>query len=289
MYARDLAKIYYSNGYKPIPADADKKIPRVSGFYDEYDFDKFWHNWLDCDIALVLDGLVCVDFDKHGSSPNGRDYFDKLMKGYPAMFDKSIIEETQSGGIHAYFRHTIELPDKEWHTPIKIDGKIVEIEVKTGRRLAFCYPSKKNNKIAYKLINNSFESFKLKDIKPLPTVFRHYKPAQKIMSTMFNDRNKNSSMTPGQMDKAIDIIVDNIYGHNARHEGDMNKGAYGMTCYMAGLGYSSTDIRRALQRYESNGHRTFRKKEIEDLITYGMRNADKKAIPPWKHLKKVSA
>jgi hypothetical protein len=95
-------------------------------------------------------------------------------------------------------------------------------------------------------------------------------------------------MTPEQRESAIEIIVDEIYGHNARTEGDMNPSACGMSSYMAGLGYGENDIRRALKRYERGGHRQFRNdREIKDIIDFGFRHADHKAIPPWKYLNKV--
>jgi len=279
-YARDLARIYHGNGYKPIPADAKAKVPRVSGFYDHYDFDTFWQNWLDCDVALVLDGLVCCDFDRHGDSPNGGDYFDMLYGDHPEIFQNCIIEQTKSRGIHVYYRWTLDLPDKEWRLPITIDSKNVAIEIKTGRRLAFCYPSEN-----YKLLQGSFEETKLSRLAPLSTVFRYYKPAPKPR-LVFNPIVRKD-MTPEQMERAVDIIVD-IYRPNAAVEQCMHPGALGMACYMAGLGYGAHDITRAVKSYGRHGHREFRnEKEISELVQYGLDHPDRKAIPPWKHLKKV--
>jgi hypothetical protein len=281
MYARDLAAKYYENGYYPIPADVKEKMPRVSGFYDKYTFEGMWNNWLDCDIALVLNKLVCVDFDRHGGSPNGGDYYDMLMNKCPDIFKNSIIERSKSGGIHAYFKWTLDLYNQEWKLPVIMEGKQIIIEIKTGRRLAFCYPSKN-----YKLIQNSFEDMKLKNLGPLPTVFRYYKPAPQRQT--INNKIK-SEMTQDQREKAIDIIVD-IYSRNAGIDGKMHSGAVGMGRYMAGLGYSANDITRAIRSYERCGHRAFRNdKEIDDIVNYSVSHAAGDAIPPWKHLKKVIA
>lgn len=288
-WARDHAAAYFKNGYKPIPADAKAKIPHVSGFYDHYDFDAMWKNWLDCDIALVLDGLVCVDFDRHGASPNGGDYYDMLTLDRPEIFKNSVVETTKSAGVHAYYRWTTDLPGQEWKLPVTIGDTNIVVEVKTGRRLAFCYPSKN-----YTLLHNNFEETKLSQLMPLPTIFRYYKPAPSVNvnvnvkpKTPFGPATRREKdMTPEQREKAVEIII-NIYRRNAGRDGTMHSGAYAMSCYMAGLGYGANDIRRALKSYESHGHRSFRRGELEELCDYGMKNPDRRAIPPWKHLTKL--
>ena len=277
---REIVAEYYKNGYQPIPADVKAKVPRVSGFYDHYNFNRFWENWLETDVALILHQLICVDFDQHGDHPNGVDYYNQLQREHPIMFEDAIIERSKSGGIHVYYRWTPNLSDKEWKLPAQMSETVVPIEIKTGRRLAFCYPS-----TGYKMIQGDFMNIPSNKLPSLPTLFIHYLPPPK--TTFFNQRTERSAMTPDEKEKALSIIVDEIFGHNASIEGKMNTGACGMSAYMAGLGYNDRDIEKALHSYERLGHRAFRRGEIQDIIKWSIRNADRDAIPPYKHLKNL--
>lgn len=281
---REIAGAYANNGYMPIPADCTAKMPKEawSDHYEHYDFTAAWKNYYDCDVALILKNLVCVDFDKHGEGKTGRDYYDMIQKEYPQIFKGCIIEQTQNDGIHAYFKRTVDMPDKEWKFPANVDGETVYIEVKTGKKLAYCYPSKKKGAIAYVLLQGSFEDIPVNKLPALPSIFRYFAPAKPKPIWLTNKM--KTDMTPEQRTAAISVIVD-IYQHNARHDGTMHNGGLGLAGYMAGLGYSDSDISRALRSYEGYGHRAFRPHELDDIISYGMSHPDRDAKPPFKRLK----
>lgn len=283
---RDFARRYAANGYRPIPADAETKMPLRPWKHhcESYSFDEAWRNCADSPgIALILRGLVCTDFDKHGSEPNGMTYFRYLEAEYPSVFKGTIIEATQNDGRHVYYRWTIDLPLKQWLCPVKIGDTTINLEVKTGPHLAFCYPSIKGGKLAYNLLQGSFETVPLRQLSPLPTLYRYYKPAPVKPARTPVVR---QDMTLEQRDAAVDIIVD-IYRHNAGHDGRMHNGGLGMARYMAGLGYGAHEINRALKAYEAHGHRQFKRGELEGLVDDGLAHPDRDAKAPWKWLKEA--
>jgi Bifunctional DNA primase/polymerase, N-terminal len=283
---RDLARRYAANGYRPIPADVEAKVPLIKWkhLYELYNFEAAWRNCADSTgIALILRGLVCVDFDAHGPEPNGLTFYHTIEQEYPGILRGAIIEESQSGGRHVYHRWTIDLPTEQWLTPVRMGDTTINLEVKTGRRLAYCYPSKKAGRLAYNLLQGRFDTDPLRQLSPLPTLYRYYKPAPAKPAC---PRIFRREMTLEQRNAATEIIID-IYRHNANKDGTMHNGGLGMAMYMAGLGYDAREITHALKAYEAYGHRRFRRGELEELVEDGLANPDRDAIAPWKRLGKA--
>lgn len=181
------ALYYYQNGYLPIPANATEKIPLVRWSElnrESYRFHDVWNGQPgDVDTAIILDSVVCVDFDCHGPAPNGRTVYDLLVHDHPAMMGISgcygpglhcVTETTQSGGVHVYYKAPQGL-DREFIAEIFT----VPVEIKTGRRLAYCAPSRKNGMPAYEIKGLGFDTIKAADLSPLPQYFLDHRRKQR--------------------------------------------------------------------------------------------------------------
>jgi hypothetical protein len=277
MIRRAIARSYASAGYLPIPANATKKTPLHKwGFlFDQYDFNDAWRDCADADIALILKNIVCVDFDNHGEEPNGRTYYDILQRDYPQVFRGTVIEETQSRGIHVYYRRTVDTPGEAWLLPVSFGDKTINIEVKTGHRLAYCYPSMKNGELSYKLLQGSFED-PVSQLPPLSTLFRYYPAPKPNPQPTYRVK---TDIADSDRDKAAAAIVD-MYRGNAGVDSKMHRGAVGMARYMAGLNFDRHDIERALKAYGCHGHRRWHKGEIDGIILDAMKNPDRDPLPP---------
>jgi len=303
---REVAKRYIENGWMPIYGSAVSKAPwtKWTQLYDgTQEICDVWRNCPnDCEaLALVLGSeVVVVDFDCHDSHrPNGLDAYEKIKKRFPRIFEGAITEQTQSGGYHIYYRAP---GDPSWrHTHKKEyitcflcgpnENIPVYVEVKMGKRLSWCYPSRKNGKIAYTLEGPGFAELRPEMLAELPRVFRYdinelkEKPEQKANTSPKNGQSLDFNELPADIkEAAIELFVE-MYADNANSKGRMHYGAFALAANMAALGYSDDDRNTALIGYEKQGHRHFRPGELEDILKDSS-EATSSAIP-WRKIKQL--
>jgi hypothetical protein len=112
---KDIAIQYLRNGLSVIPAIKSKKRPSLRKWKDyqqRLPTEQEWENWY-ADALCIICGevsgnLLMIDFDQQGKA------FEDFKAQVPAeLFDRLVVETSQSGGRHIVFR-TATAPTKPY-------------------------------------------------------------------------------------------------------------------------------------------------------------------------------
>lgn len=104
-----IAQRYRDAGCSPIPLRPDSKIPMLKGWqkYAEQpvtNFDVF-NDTNGIGLVMGFDNIQCLDIDAKHFEGNEYDTFLKLVNdNAPGLYDKMIVQQTQSGGFHWIFK-----------------------------------------------------------------------------------------------------------------------------------------------------------------------------------------
>lgn len=136
----EYAKIYYDNGFVPIPMEknTNEKKPLV-GYkgrmwrdkisskiaVESFELNHRQINWSNCQLGLLLDENVIVfDFDTH-------DLAEEFKERFPEVWDKAFIQETRKGQ-HLMFKKTDDLSNiTDKARCFEEEGTKLEIDVKS--------------------------------------------------------------------------------------------------------------------------------------------------------------
>lgn len=106
-----IAKKYRDAGCSPIPLRRNSKAPALKGWqqYSEFQIQDFEVFGQTNGIGLVMgfDNIQCLDIDaKHFEGDEYNEFVSLIEQNAPDLYDKMIIQQTQSGGYHWIFKCT---------------------------------------------------------------------------------------------------------------------------------------------------------------------------------------
>ncbi len=172
----EIARQMARKGWPVIAVPAGEKAAYVKPV-GTYDFNTAWSGASqDSNLAICCDDTVCVlDFDHKLPVRDTTVVYHTLKKTYPKMFRDSILERTQEGGLHAYFRG---VPGQDWYIvnvnhANKAGSRSLEmIEVLARGRCCTCSPSR-TPKGSYRVIGDrNFLNTRPEELPMLPEMFR---------------------------------------------------------------------------------------------------------------------
>lgn len=148
---RDAAYRYIDAGYRVLPADARLKFPTLAS-YKQYrnkpPTEKQNETWFSSANAVcILTGevsgsLEVLDFDQGGRAFDA--WCDLVEEHDPRLLQRLVVQKSQSGGRHVFFRNELLTPKSEVHartvTP-DVKDKTVLIETLGEGSLVMCDPS----------------------------------------------------------------------------------------------------------------------------------------------------
>ncbi|EMI43792.1 DUF3987 domain-containing protein [Rhodopirellula sp. SWK7] len=148
---RDAAYRYIDAGYRVLPADAQRKFATLKS-YKQYrkkpPTEKQNEVWFSSANAVcILTGevsgsLEVLDFDQGGRAFDA--WCDLVEEHNPRLLQRLVVQKSQSGGRHVFFRNESLTPKSNVHartvTP-EIEGKTVLIETLGEGSLVMCDPS----------------------------------------------------------------------------------------------------------------------------------------------------
>lgn len=148
---------YLKNGLSVIPITPGAKYPSVK--WDEYqnriathEEASRWNIPIGIVCGKISGGLVCIDFDDHGSKFN--DWINLVQAWNVDLALALVIQQTPSGGYHAIYRCEASAIGNEKLARMdkpNVDGKIDLIETRGEGGQFLAYPSD-----GYKLLQNDF-------------------------------------------------------------------------------------------------------------------------------------
>jgi hypothetical protein len=107
-----IAQRYRDAGCSPIPLRRDSKIPSLKGWQKHADepvtnFDVF-RDTNGIGLVMGYDNIQCLDIDAKHFEGNEYDTFIELINdNAPGLYDKMIVQQTQSGGYHWIFKCSV--------------------------------------------------------------------------------------------------------------------------------------------------------------------------------------
>lgn len=252
------------NGYLMIPAEPGLKQTYCKWgtvTRDNYNFQSLFKGRpLDLNAAILCDDQICVvDFDAHGEAPNGVTVYRRLVYEHPEIFDGCIIELTQSGGYHAYYRGVSGSTYK-----VVMDG--VPVEVLCGRRLVYSWPTV-TEKGAYNVFtDHNFFNTKPGELPALPEIFN--RPAVE-KSTVEAKPTEPGDLTGADVEAAVQYYLNECRFNGAgRHDQ-----ARALARCLAGLGLREVEITRHVESFiTGRGRELTDKKEAERIAQYGLKH-----------------
>lgn len=267
------------NGWSMIPAEPCQKQTYCKWGTvtpENYSFSDLFAGYpIDCNAAILCaDTVAVIDFDAHGPEPNGLTAYRRIEAVAPQMFYGAIVERTQSNGIHAFFAG---LPGTSTYTVnMKIDGKPVNVEVLTGRKLCYCSPSV-TEKGEYRVISkNNFLNTRPRDLPKLPAIF--HRPLAQKREWKVPEGPTLMNITPDELDFIIDHYKGRTYGH-----GNSNNDARVYARILMSFRLGQREAERHVKDYiimHSKDHQLHDAKEPQRLVEYAIKKgAGDPAIP----------
>lgn len=256
------------NGWLMIPAEPGAKQTYCKWgavTRDNYKFGSlFAGRPLDLNAAVLCDDLVSVvDFDAHGEAPNGVSVYRDLVYKHPEVFDGCIIEMTQSGGYHAYYRG---VTGGTYKVEFDVDGGKVPVEVLCGRRLVYCWPTVTEKGPYNVFTDHNFFNTKPENLPGLPAAFNRpagAKPTVDVKAAEPGD------LTGADVEAAVQYYLNECRFNGAgRHDQ-----ARALARCLAGLGLREVEITRHVESFiTGRGRELTDKKEAERISQYGLKH-----------------
>ena len=295
------------NGYTVIPAEPGRKQTYFTWgkvTHDNYCFGMVFKGCsLDTNAAVLLGDRVCViDFDAHGEPPHGMTVFNKLLRDRPEIFKDTIIEATQSGGRHVYYKG---ISGQERKIIFECEGQEIAVEVKCGRKIVYCYPSVTENGGYTFITARNFLNTRADELPELHPFFMGLVDQadrtkaereearvneRKDIEARCNAINKgsmNSDLT--SMDREA-VLNGCLEAWKTTMAGKRHNGAVGLACNLAGIerlygiGLTESDIRQILETFFSMSGRDPAKNEIRDAISWAYSHAEADPAIPWTYV-----
>ncbi len=269
------------NGYLMLPAEPGLKQTYCrwgSVTKANYNFNELFRGKpINVNAAMLLEDMVSVlDFDKHGPEPNGATLYQRLEQESPEIFQGAIIELTQSGGYHVYYRG---IPGSTYRVSLSLDGVEIMVEVLCGRRLCYCYPTFVEGRGRYVILtkNRTFLNTRPGDLPMLPELFK--RPPVKIPENAPSPRSwaGDDLLSREDVEAAVSYYVNDCrFNETGRH----NQGRALARC-LAGLGLDELEITRHVEAYiRRHGRELTDQKEAGRLAAYGLKHPLEGK--PWK-------
>ena len=300
-YANKMAMM----GWMPIPALPGKK----QTYYEwkllnknNYDFKSIFYpepgvRYVnDVNVAILMDDIVCcVDLDAHDPEPNGRTIFDKLD---PSVYEGCIIELSQSGGAHIYYRglsginrHSVWAPGYDYYYYDKDGLPVIDMynaarpAILAGRTISYCYPTTTENG-QYEIVSDenylNTRPWELPPLHPLWTMINPYM-MEKPAKTAYKSSRKYPVRTPTPAQIEYSIKAAKGYDYNVRSDARHDR-AIAFCCEILSLGVSNAEAVRHVNDYIRMRRPLERPSEGEEIVKWCIESGEISSEPimRWK-------
>ncbi|WP_424359749.1 bifunctional DNA primase/polymerase [Methanocella sp. MCL-LM] len=273
------------NGWPMIPLLPGQKQTYAAwgSHVDAYNFNALFAGQpVDCNAGIITGNTVAVvDFDNHGPEPNGLTAYRRIEAAAPAVFHDAIVEMTPSGGVHAYYTGLRGM--SPYTVSMTVDGVPVAVEVLTGRKPSYCWPTV-TDKGGYQVVTKrNFLNTRPEDLPGLPGIFHKQKePEQPRVQKQAAP--KTWALADGLHNVDADAVVDGLVESYLRGAvvGERHKHAQALARALAGhdiLGEG--DVRRGVEAFFNRCGRSPNKGEVDGIVKYAVKHPDNEPPTPW--------